>query len=91
MCNCYFCGNSYNEKIYKTTLCPSCGKELKICMNCLHYDSSAYHECRESQAEYVQDKQRANFCDYFMPGGKRTMGSSGKEQEARNRFEDLFS
>ncbi len=60
-------------------------------MNCLHYDSSAYHECRESQAEYVQDKLRANFCDYFMPGEKRSNGSTDKEQEARSKFEDLFS
>ena len=91
MCNCYFCGASYEEKIYKSTLCPSCGKEMKICMNCLHYDSSAHHECREPQAEYVQDRTRANFCDYFTPASGRGNSGNEKSGDARKKFEDLFS
>ena len=91
MCICYFCGNSFEGKVYKTTVCPDCGKELKICMNCLHYDPSAHHECREPQAEYVQDKEKANFCDYFIPGGKPGRRGTDKSDEAKKKFEDLFS
>lgn len=92
MGKCYFCAAVFNEKIYKTTLCPSCGKEMKICMNCLHYDSSAHHECREPQAELVQDKLKANFCDYFTPGGNREKPlSDGRGKRAKKQFEDLFS
>lgn len=91
MSNCYFCGNSFGENIYKTTLCPSCGKEMKICMNCRHYDPAAHHACAEPQAEFVQEKLRANFCDYFTPGGGRRAGGRAKEEDARRKFEDLFS
>lgn len=65
---------------------------MKICMNCLHYDPSAYHECREPLAELVQDKLKANFCDYFTPGGNREKPSTGsKEKNAKKKFEDLFN
>jgi hypothetical protein len=91
MSNCSFCGNSFEGKIYKSTLCPSCGKEMKICLNCVHYDSSAYHECRESQAEFVQDKERANFCDYFTADRKNAGKPNEKAENARQKFEDLFN
>jgi hypothetical protein len=32
---------------------------------CIFYDSKAYNECRETSADRVQDKEKANFCDYF--------------------------
>ena len=91
MCICYFCGNPNDGKIYKTSVCTSCGRELKICRNCLYFDPSSHHECREPQAEYVQDKERANFCDYFTPGEKSGKNRNGKSEEAKKQFEDLFS
>ncbi len=91
MGNCYFCGASFYERVYKNTLCSGCGRELKICKNCAHYDPSAHHECREPQAEFVQDKERANFCDYFAPRADGGKNGSGKADEARKNFEDLFS
>jgi hypothetical protein len=34
---------------------------------CVDYDTSVAKSCREPIAEEVQDKERANFCDYFKP------------------------
>lgn len=45
--------------------CPKCKSDLHACKNCKFYDSSAYNECLEPQAERVVDKGRSNFCDYF--------------------------
>jgi hypothetical protein len=36
---------------------------------CRHYDVSKAKQCREPVAEPVQDKTRANFCDWFQPRG----------------------
>jgi hypothetical protein len=46
--------------------CPFCGADLHVCLNCLHYDPAACNQCRETQAERVLDKNRSNFCEYFV-------------------------
>jgi hypothetical protein len=33
---------------------------------CKYYDPSAYNECRESVADRVVDKEKANYCDFFI-------------------------
>ena len=48
--------------------CPRCGADLHTCRNCAHHDSTSYNECRESSAERVLEKGRANRCEYFAPG-----------------------
>lgn len=48
--------------------CPECGADLHVCRNCQHYDRQAYNECRETSADVVREKDRANFCDFYMPG-----------------------
>jgi hypothetical protein len=32
---------------------------------CTFYDLKVYNECRESNADRIVDKEKANFCDYF--------------------------
>jgi len=88
---CYFCGTPYEGKAYRTSLCSSCGRELKICLSCRFYDSSAPHECREPQAERVVDKERANFCDYFEASGRSLKTGQDKADRAKKNLEDLFS
>jgi hypothetical protein len=38
---------------------------------CVFYDPKSYNECRESSADRVQDKEKANFCDYFKINSNR--------------------
>jgi hypothetical protein len=60
--------------------CSSCGTDLHVCLNCKFYDSGAHHECRESSAEWVKDKERANKCEYFVPlDGSGSTGQKAKE------------
>jgi hypothetical protein len=33
---------------------------------CKFYDAKVYNECRETNADRVTDKEKANFCDYFV-------------------------
>jgi len=70
--------------------CPSCKTDLHSCIQCEHYDPAAYNQCRESQAERVVDKERANFCDYFTLARGRDSSGNQQEQDARKKLDDLF-
>ncbi len=66
---CYKCNKPLSET-FKVMLgrrdsCPSCMTDIRCCRMCIHYDANSYNECRESSADRVQDKEKANFCDYF--------------------------
>jgi len=71
--------------------CPFCRAELLCCLNCRFHDPAASKQCREPAAELVRDKDRANYCDYFIFAESRTAGAQGGEIEnSRKAFDDLF-
>lgn len=53
-------------KIQRTEDCPYCTTSLHCCKMCKFYDPKVYNECRESNADRLVDKEKANFCDYFV-------------------------
>lgn len=68
--------------------CPFCRSDLHVCMNCIFYDVTKANSCRETQADYVREKERANYCDYFR-FIDRTERISGRE-EAEKLWNKLF-
>ncbi len=66
--------------------CRECGADVKVCKNCRFYDTGAYNDCAEPNAERVVEKERANFCDYFVladctePGGPGGSSDTSKEK-----------
>lgn len=70
---CFACNSDValaaGERVGFRDTCDDCDADLHACRNCTHHDPSAYNECRESSAERVLDRDRANRCDYFAPGG----------------------
>lgn len=56
---------SFSGVIGRKEECPQCRSDVHVCKNCEHYDARVYNECRETQAEVVREKDRANFCDHF--------------------------
>lgn len=69
--------------------CPKCDSDAHVCRNCELFDERAHHQCRESSAELVRDKERANRCEYFSP---RSAGATKKSSSAEHlaALEDLF-
>ena len=67
---CFQCGTemSFSETPGRREECSKCRADVHVCRNCRHYDRTAYNECREPQADVVQEKDRSNFCDFFTPG-----------------------
>jgi hypothetical protein len=70
--------------------CPHCHAELHCCRNCQYYDTSAHHECREPQAEYVRDKSAANFCDYFAARTGAPPAAAEDRSAALSKLDALF-
>jgi hypothetical protein len=67
---CWKCGNSLAElslPLLRLEECRQCHAELHVCKLCEWYSTSVAKHCRETVAEEVKDKERANFCDYFRP------------------------
>ena len=95
---CWYCGSAIEEAdpIGRSLRCPKCGKDLRVCRHCRFYLSGARGDCSESQAAPPQDKERANFCDWFSlnarfreetPGEK---GARDRAASARSAFDNLF-
>jgi hypothetical protein len=88
--NCAFCQKETTEKkIHFRDDCPACGRDLHICLNCEFYDPNAYCQCKESIRELVQDKERANYCDFFRPSAIGASGPVG-QGDTLNKLNDLF-
>ena len=64
---CHFCGAEIGNarEVYRTSACPACRRDLKICLNCRFYSPGAHWDCAETIVEPVRDKDRANFCTFF--------------------------
>ena len=67
------------EKPVRGDECPLCHADLHVCKACDFYENGAHNDCRESSADMVTDKERANFCDYFRPS-KRLLSGAGAER-----------
>lgn len=89
---CYACGYenelASGERVGFRDDCDGCGGALHVCRNCRHYDDAAYNECRESSADRVLDKERANRCDYFAAGAGG--GADRASDRDRAELERLF-
>jgi hypothetical protein len=88
---CHFCGKqvAVKERVDFRAECPSCGRDIHICVNCALYDEGAYNKCREPQAEWVSEREKANRCEYFRPSSAPSAGSQ-RARDARTKLDDLF-
>ena len=67
---CYRCGTSLADlslPLSRQDECPQCRNYLHVCKMCRHYDARVPRQCTEDDAEDVIEKERLNFCDWFVP------------------------
>lgn len=90
---CHACNKPLDlgREIGRRDECPNCGADLHACLNCRFYDRSAPKQCREPQADLVREKDKANFCDYFVFADS-TAGSTAGDVTgaARKALDALF-
>jgi len=94
--SCWQCGETLERlgvgRVGKRESCAKCDADLHCCRNCRFFDPSVHNQCRETQAEWVKEKDRANYCDYLDPteavGPPRR--SSSSSSDIKKKFDDLF-
>jgi hypothetical protein len=77
-------------RIGRRDLCPFCGADLHCCFNCVFFERGAYNDCRESQAERVLEKNRANFCDFFRFKETTSAAAGRSGTSPKDKLEALF-
>jgi len=91
---CWKCGASLKElslPLSRLDECKQCHAELHVCKLCEWYSTSVAKHCRETVAEEVKDKERANFCDYYKPrAGAFSSVSTGAVDRAKTELDALF-
>jgi hypothetical protein len=93
MSACHFCHGDLDPKqrIVRDSVCPHCQRDLHACVQCRHYDPHAHNKCREPNAEWVSERERRNFCDYFSLNAKAATGvRTDRAQSARSKLDQLF-
>ena len=91
---CYRCGASLAElslPLSRQDECPACENYVHVCRMCVHFDRNVPRQCREDDAEEVFEKERPNFCDWFMPAPDAFDSRRAKQAEkARSELSALF-
>jgi hypothetical protein len=89
---CHACGTelSFPGTPGRRDECSKCHADVHACKNCKHYDYKAYNECREPSADRVQEKDRANFCDFFAGADPSGSSAADKQKDLRAAAEALF-
>lgn len=91
--HCHNCGKALqiDSPVGRRDECPHCGSDLRCCLNCAMHDPSSAGACREPQAERITDKDRSNFCDFFV-FRKKSQASEQQTRgdEAKKKLESLF-
>lgn len=65
--HCHNCGERWmlDGQPGRGETCMKCRADLRVCLNCAHYDARVAQQCRERRAEPVLEKAVGNFCEYF--------------------------
>ena len=94
---CHNCGREIKliAKVARTEDCPHCNADMHCCKNCRFFDPGKNNQCSETQAEWVKDKLKANFCDFFEPNNRvplttRGSGETNRGDDVRKAFDNLF-
>lgn len=79
------------QSVFRTSECPLCHADLHACKGCKFYSSGSHNDCKETSAEFVSDKEKSNFCDYFSASLKiEGTANNDKAAAAKNAFNALF-
>lgn len=90
---CWKCGAPIGDEplpLSRMAECRACRAQLHVCKMCSYYDTRVAKACRETVAEEVSDKERANFCGYFQPCKNAHAPSGRIVKDARTGLEALF-
>lgn len=91
--DCWRCGAPLADMplpVGRSEYCRACRAEIHVCRMCRFYDTSKARHCAEPVAEPVHDKERANFCGYYVPAVGRYRPAPVGADAARSALDALF-
>ena len=74
----------------RLSVCLKCAAELHVCKLCEFHEPKLRQGCLEDRAEHVQEKEHANFCDYFRPRSRAHVPRGHTSAVARAELNALF-
>jgi len=91
----HFCHKCKNELIFEVKLqradtCPHCGVDLYCCKNCEHWDIASHNQCKEHIAEYIPDREKANFCTFFTFKNGVPEDTTSRVSSSKAKLDALF-
>jgi hypothetical protein len=89
---CHRCKNEivFDVKMQRADVCPHCAVDLHCCKNCEYWDPSAHNQCREHVAEYIPDRERANYCTFFTFRSGAPEDPSARVAASKAKLDALF-
>lgn len=91
---CWKCGTLLEGvpmPLSRLSVCLKCSSELYVCLMCRFHDPKLRDGCREERAEHVQEKARANFCEWFEPRAGTYQGKDeSPDAKAKAELDALF-
>lgn len=69
--------------------CAACAADLHVCVTCRFYDPYMENSCRETEAEYVANKEKRNLCEYYSPADAGEQASD-PAADAKAKLAALF-
>ncbi len=92
---CYRCGMSLAAlplPFSRRDACPQCTIDVLVCKMCRNFDPTVPSQCIEDDAEDVADKEKANFCEWFVPSESAfDPASKAQADAAQQALNSLFS
>jgi hypothetical protein len=77
----------------RTERCERCSADLRVCLNCVSYDTHAAYQCRDRRADPVGEKDTGNFCEYFEFARRVYVANpvqNSREEQARSALKKLL-
>jgi ribosome-binding protein aMBF1 (putative translation factor) len=92
--HCHACGKDWTSSRQpgRGDCCTQCHADLRVCLNCRHFDKTSAYQCRDRRADPVPEKASANFCEYF-EFARRTFAENpgnSREESARAALRSLL-
>ena len=91
---CWKCGTDLKNLLLPFSRyeeCSLCKTDLHVCIACKSYNPRLSEGCNEDRADFILDKDKANFCDYFRvnPRAHKKQGNADAKV-ARTKLAELF-
>ncbi|HAJ75254.1 MAG TPA: hypothetical protein DCM64_02250 [Gammaproteobacteria bacterium] len=91
---CWKCGTELKNLLLPFSRyeeCSSCKVDLHVCIACKSHDPTVSDACKEDRADFVLDKDKANFCDYFRANPRPYQKQDDSDaRQAKAKLAELF-